>query len=234
MPDNIIELPQVDITYDTCLPAKKIMLIGGGRPPQSDWLQKSAFSYELWAVDHGLDACMDSTLIPTQLIGDADSADKNNWQRAKRSGICIEEYSPLKNLTDTQLALQKAAALPQEVFLLMTGFFGGRLDHAFSTLFSCANLGLKGCLADEKEVLCWLTDAEHLRLQTKKKPKAISLLPLSSICLGVDIKNVYWPLTNAELKQELPFAISNELAPGKDHFSVSLTSGLLGVYIYWE
>lgn len=56
-----------------------------------------------------------------------------------------------------------------------------------------------------------LHNEEHLTLNLKQTPKAISLLPLGGTCSGVSINGVYWPLDQVMLNNNLPYAVSNEV-----------------------
>lgn len=233
MPSSILELPQLQALYPAPLPEKQLMLIAGGHPPEGTWLQEAAQKRTLWGIDRGIESCQQADLKPSRLIGDGDSASKSSWNWGCSLPIPVERYSPIKDLTDTQLALQIAAKTYPGCFVLLTGGFGGRFDHAFSTVYSFAFSGLSGCMADEQEAIFFLQDTQSLAFHTKKRPRAISLLPLSETCTGVSIANVYWPLTDTTLKKDLPYAISNELTASGQDFNVSLASGTLGIYMSW-
>ena len=153
---------------------------------------------------------------------------------AEKLGIPIHRFPPAKDFTDTQLGLQLAEQYVPDSFFLLTGAFGGRFDHAFSTLFSFAFSGLCGGLADEKEACFFLQAEQTLQIQTRKRPKAISLLPFQESCTGVSIHGTHWPLQEAALSQMLPMAVSNELKKDSSSFRVSLHEGTLGIYLYWE
>ena len=76
------------------------------------------------------------------------------------------------------------------------------IDHLFSTIFTCANCDKKIFLADEQEIIFFLKENETAEIKFFKKPVAISLLPISEICEGVNIDNVHWTLDNAKLFQK--------------------------------
>ena len=230
----IITLPQANIEYPEKTADSELLLIGGGRPPARQWLQAAAAGRPIWCIDHGIDACRSAGLRPARLIGDSDSAQPEAWKWGESLGIPIDRFAPEKDLTDTQLALRKIKAGGCNAFLLLTGALGGRFDHALSTVYSLLGSGLSGCLADEQETLFYLRAGETLSLEAKKLPKAISLLPLGADCQGVTIRGVHWPLTDAALQQDWPYALSNELTAPDRRLQVTLASGCLGVYLCWE
>lgn len=234
-----LKLPQLTaaLSLRTVIDSLPLVLVAGGRPPKPDWLQKLAEDNDdplVWAIDRGIDSCHQTGIIPRRLLGDADSARSASWKWAERQGVPIDRFPAAKDLTDFQLALQLSRTDYENRFLLATGSFGGRLDHAFSLLHSLTGDGRPGCLADDQEVMIILRGGETAGIalrETADKVTALSLLPLSPSCSGVSIDRVRWPLERAELTRSLPYAVSNELLPEAKKISVSLTDGVLGIYL---
>ena len=226
--DRLI-LPQAVVAYPHPLPQEQQLLVLGGRPPALSWLQEVSHGRILWAIDHGIDVCHKADILPEYLLGDWDSASHDAWHWAVAQGIPANTYPSEKDLTDTQLALER---LPQDGFALITGAFGGRFDHTFANIFSCAHAKTSCCLADEKEILLFLKGTMELYISCKETPQAISLLPITDECHGVTIEDVHWPLKDACLLQHTPTTISNVLED-KNSFSVSVQKGILGVYLHY-
>ena len=230
-------LPQLTASFTSARPQTEVLLVAGGRAPAAAWLQKASCARDIWCADSGIDACRRAAAVPVHLVGDGDSASSEGWQWGMQLGIPVDRFSPKKDLTDTQLALQKISETYQSATVILTGVWGGRFDHAFSNIFSLAGarqLGLYGCAADEKEILLLLTGPDAVAIETATRPTAISLLPLSGECQGVSIHGVYWPLEEVALTKSLPYAISNELTPTGKNFQVSVQAGCLGVYLHWD
>lgn len=228
-----MDFPQLSISYTSELDAPQPwLLVTGGRPPKQKWLRALRGLDVCWAADHGIDACRKAGIIPDVLLGDGDSASADAWNWAKSIGVSIKQYPVAKDFTDTQLALQQMieAGAPA---IILTGAFGGRFDHAYSTLFSCAHLDIPCGLIDETEALFYVKYDQSIRLTSHIIPQSISLLPFTETCSGVTINNVHWPLTDATLTQQFPNAVSNELRMGKKDWSIHIKSGILGVYCYW-
>jgi len=235
--NTLLTLPQLKASFLHPLPSVQVLLVAGGRPPASTWLQKAAVSREIWCADRGIEACREAGIRPLRLIGDGDSASGEAWAWGESLGIQIDRFSPQKDLTDTQLALQKISDSHPLAFVLMTGVWGGRFDHAFSNIFSLAGAcqqGSRGCAADENEVLLLLNGPDEVVIDTHSRPAAISLLPLSPVCRGVSISGVHWPLDRVVLESSLPYAISNELSPTGNSFKAAVETGCLGVYLQWH
>ena len=133
---SCLQLPQLRLQGPLACFQDACLLVVGGRAPEAAWLREAAKGREVWAVDHGLDACLAAGIRPQRLIGDGDSAAPAAWQLAKEQHIPIEQFPVEKDDTDTQLALKLAreAGFPAAI---VTGAFGGRFDHALSTVTSC-------------------------------------------------------------------------------------------------
>ncbi len=234
--NHVIRLPQLDCLFPGPAPEREVLLVAGGRAPQPAWLKEAAAGRAVWCVDHGIDCCQRSRIVPERVIGDGDSASGAGWAWGRQLGVPMEEYPAEKNLTDLQLALQTAGTVYRQAAVVVTGVWGGRFDHAFSNIYSltgCAALGLSRCLAaDQTEVLLLLQGEDAVRLTWRAAPEVISLLPLSGTCSGVSIQGVHWPLDRVELLSTLPYAVSNR--PAAAEVSVALTGGSLGVYLCWQ
>ncbi len=241
---KILTLPQVQAKFNYDLPETQVVLVSGGNAPQEAWLQKivnekddNGHKRTLWCADHGVDACKKAACVPYQIVGDADSATPEGWQWALDKGTIITKLPVEKDVTDTQMTLQMIGAEYKRASVILTGAWGGRFDHAFSTIFSLQGMikdNLWGCVADQNEVIFFLRGEDHITLHFVDQPKAISLLPLSGECSGVSINGVHWPLDQVMLNNNLPYAVSNEVDDKENTIWVSLKQGLLGVYMYWE
>ena len=225
-------LPQMKINFSTENFFDEIILISGGRQPNINWFNKIKMNREIICIDHGIDFCRVNNIIPNFLIGDFDSANKNSLQWAIDNQIKIERHPIEKDLTDTQLALEKLLIESKNNFAIITGVFGGRLDHLFSTLLTCANSKIKNCLTDENETVLFLRGNDSLQIKFFVKPFALSLIALTEICKNVSIDGVHWNLNCADLKLNFPNAISNRVE--SDIVNISLTKGLLAIYLYYS
>ncbi|MGN0950949.1 MAG: thiamine diphosphokinase [Mitsuokella sp.] len=224
---DAFDAPDISAFQEACL------LVSGGRAPAGSWLQEMAAGRDVWAVDHGLDACRKAGILPDRLIGDGDSAKPASWQWAKEQNVPIAKFPVEKDDTDTQLALKmaKGAGFPAAI---VTGAFGGRFDHALSTMMSCAFAPLPCLVSDERETLVFVRGGETLQVTPKIAPKAISLLPFTAVCEGVTLQGTHWPLKNAVLTQKSMRAVSNVLEKGHDSLTISLEDGLLGLCFVWK
>lgn len=232
--NSCIELPQATCEFHRPLPKTATMLFLGGRAPSEAWahsLLDGNTCAAICAVDRGVAICRTLMLSPDMLLGDADSATSDDWAWGEAHAKRIERHPVRKDLTDTQLALHRMD--DSNTVLLLTGAFGGRFDHAYSTIFSAAQAKGTCVLADERESIAYVRAGETLSLHCHKQPKAISLLPMTSNVTGVTATGLYWPLADATLAQAMPNTVSNVLADGAHDCTISIQTGCLAVYACW-
>lgn len=214
------------------------MMVLGGRKPSVGWMRTIDFYKSLWAVDSGVDTCFETGIRPDRLVGDGDSASPEAWQWAEDSGADISKLNRDKDLTDFQIALDLLSEKDEmkKKSLFITGGFGGRFDHLWATLISFLNCGKNISpigMADEIEGIIFLHGPEKLKIDFKRSPGAISLIPFTDESRGVTIKGVMWPLEDVCLKYGKPYSVSNRLAGGRE-VEVCVEEGTVGVYWVWK
>ena len=223
-----MNLPQCEINYAPAISDNEILLAAGGRRPAEKFFKTVAQGRKIFAVDKGIEICRACNILPEILIGDFDSANKAALNWAIENKIPLERHPVEKDFTDTQLALE---LLPKNFSAIVTGIFGGRFDHLFSNVLTCANVENKIFLADEREIIFYVKDGESAKIKFFEKPYAVSLLPLSEICTGVNSENLHWELKNSALKQNFPNAVSNRAESSQ--IKISVERGTLGIYFYF-
>jgi len=231
-----VTLPQVTLSFAKPLPATTLLMTAGGRPPANAWFLKIAKELPVWCIDSGIHICRKTGILPERIIGDGDSASPEVWDWGKSLGVPVEVYAVDKDYTDLQLALLRTKELFSTATVIVSGVWGGRFDHAFSNVQSLAGWespGFTGIAADESEVLFFLSGQNNVRISAALMPEIVSLISLSTCCLGVTIDGVRWPLAKATLKRDLPYTISNQPLDDFREISVSIEEGLLGIYLQW-
>jgi len=230
-------LPQAHIYLERTDGSEPVHLaVLGGRAPLVSWMRSVASDKVIWAVDHGVDACMAAGVVPHYVLGDFDSIleEGQAWLEHKGPEIEVERFAADKDYTDFQLCLNRVKG-----DLLVTGCWGGRFDHAFANVFS-ALWGMECgarvlAFADESEILIPLAaegQSAALELHLLSKVSAISLLPLCESCEGVNIQGAKWELSGATLTQGRPYAVSN--IPVEEKISVKVEKGIIGVYCFFD
>ncbi len=205
-----------------------IMASAGGRKPEINWFKTAAEGKKVYCADKGIEICLDAGLLPELLCGDADSAGADYLQQAQKKNIKTVLFNPEKDDTDLQLLL---TMLPQKMPLLITGIWGGRFDHLYSNVFSLLAYKIKNnvpvIMADESEIMMLLTAGDCLEFIPQQEFTALSLLPLQDS--NVSIKGVKWPLDEAELLVDNPYAVSNEIT--EKSVMIKCHKGCTGFYL---
>ena len=220
-----MKLPQADFMN---VPNAEILLVAGGRAPRLDYFKNIAQGRKIFCIDKGIEICRDCNILPEILIGDFDSAESAALNWARENKVPLKNYPVEKDFTDTQIALE---ILPKNIPAIVTGIFGGRFDHLFSNIFTCANYQ-NIFLADEREIIFYVKSGECVEVNFSQIPMAVSLLPLSETCEGVTTENLHWELSNATLKQTLPNAVSNRAESSK--IKISVQRGTLAGYFVFR
>lgn len=228
-----ISLPNIRLDFSQKSFSENYLLVAGGRAPADSWLHEAATGRVLFSIDRGADACLSAKVLPSLYIGDNDSVSPDTLEWIHNSHIETKCFLSEKDKTDTQLALDLLAE-QQDAFVVLSGGFGGRFDHAFSLLYSLAGTNLHGCIADDCEFLLVLRDGDAVTLHLSSIPKSVSLLPLSPVCSGVSIDGVHWPLVDATLRQHDPYAVSNRLSSPDQCIAAKNGNGILALYLCWD
>ncbi len=157
------------------------------------------------AADAGWHAAKKCGIRPHIAAGDFDSADV---PPADFAGEIIRVPAE-KDDTDTMLACELAIDRGARDILILGGT-GGRLDHTLNNVFLLENLLSRG-------VRAWLTDGENririLQNEMLTLPRTrfryFSLLALSDA--AVTLGECRYPLSDAPLTRDNPYAVSNEI-----------------------
>ena len=212
-------------------PRSAVMLVLGGKPPEINWLKDAGCSFkEIWAADSGGEICAKAGLTPKYIIGDFDSICEKDTEWLISHGTEIIKYPAEKDLTDYQLCLQIASQRGVK-YVVVTGGWGGRFDHAYSNLYSALwgiEFGVRViCLADERETLFYVYSGESIEIDFIKTPLAFSLIALlpSSI---VSVSGAKWELSYSRITQQYPYAISNRAL--NNRIKIDVHEGSIGVY----
>ncbi len=181
-------------------------------------------------ADGGTRHALALNLIPNLVIGDMDSADKEQLQKLKDGGVEIELYPRDKNETDLELAINKAFELdPSEIIILAA--LGGRADQTL------ANIALLGNTQYATRSIRLDDGVESIFFCRAQSPKGdqvqvaggrgdiVSLIPWGNPVTGVQTQGLKWRLNNETLYPEKTRGISNEML--SESATIEIESGLL-------
>ena len=113
---------------------KRAVIISGGKI-QTDFalafLRTQTWDYVIGA-DKGVIFCHKNQIMPTLIVGDFDSAGETEYEYfQKNTDVPIKRLNPVKDYTDTDVALRLALELGAEEITILGGT-GARIDHTVS------------------------------------------------------------------------------------------------------
>lgn len=194
---------------------KTAIIISGGNLNRSfalDFLKKTP-CHILIGADRGICFLKDAGINPTHIVGDFDSAAADALPYFQQfPEIPVRKFNPVKDLTDTQIALELALELgAQKIHIL--GCTGTRLDHVLANI-KILNIAL------EKGAECFLLD-EHNRIRlaksevritrTEQYGKYVSLFAFGETVRGITLKGFYYLLTKYDMMAGDAVGVSNEI-----------------------
>lgn len=158
------------------------------------------------AADSGYESAKQMGVKVNLLIGDFDSL-KGGLPKDVPEILQVPEK---KDLTDTQLAVEKAVEMGAcEIFII--GSTSGRLDHTLSTLAILENLWerhKRGYIISGQNRITYIKNTNHIVLRSDYK--YFSLIT-TDIAKGVSIEGAVYPLKNKTLDRKLQYAVSNQI-----------------------
>lgn len=163
-------------------------------------------------VDSGLNFLYRNQVVPTHIVGDFDSVSPEVITHYKTmKDIPIREFNPVKDATDTEIAVCLAAELSvKELWIL--GATGTRLDHVMANiqiLKLALDQGVKTYILDECNRISVWENKIHLRKE-KRFGKYFSLFTLGGVVEDVSIEGAKYPLEHYRMSPFESRCVSNE------------------------
>ena len=175
-------------------------------------------------ADGGMRHALDLHLTPNLIIGDMDSAEKEQLRALQKSGVSIELFPHDKNETDLELAISRALELKPKQLLIIAAL-GGRLDQTLGnlSLLTAPRLSSFDARIDdgvEEIFVC----REQVEVHGKNGD-LVSLVPWQGPVSRIKTEQLRWPLNHETLYPDKTRGISNEMLD--EIASISIGSGLL-------
>jgi len=166
------------------------------------------------AVDGGADHCVASGVIPDLLIGDLDSVGERTLSTLRAAGVEVVVHPTDKDESDLDLALAELRRRRWDGPLVLTGVFGGRLDHTLAALGSLGRAADLSPEALEQDVHAWLLSARGRGVLRVDEPGAtLTIIAVTPATVSAD--GLHWPLVQTELHPLDSRGLSNlVVAPG--------------------
>mgnify|MGYP003301195975 CR=1 FL=1 len=206
------------------------LIISGGNIETGLALEMLKKPFEhIIGVDGGLRFCYEHEIVPTRIVGDFDTLEPEilDWYK-NHTQIEIREFNPVKDSTDTHIAIGMALELQSDSITILGGT-GTRLDHVLGNIQTMY-------LALEKNVPCQMLDS-HNRIQLIRNQYSIrreeqygtyfSLIPLTTDVTGVTIRGAKYPLEQHSFSVlgSGSLGISNEIVD--EQTEIQIESGIM-------
>ena len=208
----------------------KVLIITGGRIDDdfaSSFLSENIYN-EVIAVDGGLAYADRAKIGITHLVGDFDTIESDILEAyMHEKNVCVHQYVPEKDFTDTDIAVNLAVSLvkensDEESEIHLLGATGTRLDHVMANLQMLKRImesGIRGVIVDKHnyiEMIC----GERCLEKGSVFGKYMSLIPASQKLEGLTLKGFKYPLLNAETSFGESLCVSNELVEDEGRITI--------------
>ena len=208
----------------------KTVIISGGRIDRDfalSFLENKTFDQWI-AVDNGLRFCYDNQIKPTWIVGDFDTAAPELVEHYQtQTDIPIRRFNPVKDSTDSQIAIELALELGSSEITLLGGT-GTRMDHVLGNIQSLMLAKKKGvsCVILDEYNRIRLIDGETRLKKSEQYGKYVSLLPLTTEVTGVDLTGFKFNLTGHTFTStgSAGLGVSNEII--EDTAEIRVKSGI--------
>lgn len=208
----------------------RTVIISGGRIERDfalSFLENETFDQWI-AVDNGLRFCYDNQIKPTWIVGDFDTAAPELVEYYQtQTDIPIRRFNPVKDSTDSQIAIELALELGSSEITLLGGT-GTRMDHVLGNIQSLMLAKKKGvsCVILDEYNRIQLIDGETRLKKSEQYGKYVSLLPLTTEVTGVDLTGFKFNLTGHTFTStgSAGLGVSNEII--EDIAEIRVKSGI--------
>ncbi len=180
------------------------------------------------SVDGGAGHLRKMRIMPNILIGDFDSANSEDLKFFVDKGIETYQFPIEKDMTDSELAIEKALETGADE-LLLVGAVGSRVDHSLANILllkKLLDIGVKASIVDENNQIYMFKNSFSLQ---KKDGYKLSLIPISEKVTGVTTTGLKYKLNDATMFLGTSWGVSNEFV--EDTVTVTINEGILLVCV---
>lgn len=199
--------------------SRKGIIISGGSLDTEFTLQilKEIHPEYVIGVDRGLTFLYHNQVMPTHIVGDFDSVEPEIIAYYKENtDIPIREFDPVKDASDTEIAVRLAIELGVE-HLWILGATGTRLDHVIAniqTLKIAHDARVKTYILDKNNRIS-LIEKEFCLGKNEQYGKYFSVFPLGETIEKFSIVGAKYSLQNHTLCPSGSLCVSNEIEEEK-------------------
>ncbi|MDY3119286.1 MAG: thiamine diphosphokinase [Peptoniphilus sp.] len=188
---------------------KRGLILTGGRRPSEDLLEKEIrWADGIICADSGYDVLSHVSNKLKLVIGDFDSSKR--VKEMKEKGLPVEVLSPMKDETDTEMAMTRMLSYnPEEIHIL--GATGSRWDHSIATILSLeayVDVSASITLIDENNRLRMVGPGTYVL--KKEGFTYMSFIPVSDV-IDISTHGLKYEVSHLKLYRKKTRGVSNEL-----------------------
>ncbi len=210
--------------------SKRIVIVSGGKLEENvclPILEGEKVGYII-GVDRGVEFLYHHQIMPDYIVGDFDSVKKEvvDYYR-NETHVGIRGYNPVKDASDTEIAIRLAMTLGGTELLIL-GATGGRIDHLWANVQSLTipyKAGIHAQILDSQNRISLLREGENHLKKSEAYGDYFSVFPLGEEVFGFNITGAKYPLSNHLLTPYNSLCVSNEIA--EDEVVISFTAGIV-------
>ncbi len=207
---------------------KKIVIVSGGELEETFVLDilKEQHDYVI-GVDRGMEFLYHHGIMPGYIVGDFDSVDQkiSDYYR-NETNVPIREFNPVKDASDTEIAIRLAMTLGCETMLIL-GATGGRIDHLWANVQSLCipfKAGIDARILDKQNCIR-LIGRETVLKKGEAYGPYFSLFALGQDVFNFNVTGAKYPLHNHTLTSVGSLCVSNEIK--EDQVTISFPDGMV-------
>ncbi len=207
----------------------KTLIVTGGNI-EKQFLLKTIKQREfetIIAVDNGLKILNEININPQHIVGDFDTIKSEILDKYKENkSIKIHEFNPIKDNTDTDIAIRLAIELKSDEITII-GAIGTRIDHVLGNiqvLKYALDSNIECKIIDENNEIQLIDKTTIIKKKDITK-KYISLIPLTEKVEHINLKGFKYELKNGTLTIGSSLGISNEIS--KEEAIIEFDNGIL-------
>lgn len=167
--------------------------------------------YYTIAADGGIRFFIENNICPDIYIGDMDSSDSKMNIREIFPDINVESCSPIKDVTDMEIAVSNAVSKNYSDIIIYGGIGGNRISHMFANIQLMSAYKSKGInitMFGDNSLIYLLSSGDSVLYSSDKKG-FISVISLTDISKNVEIKGFFYEY-KGDLYNTNALGVSNE------------------------
>ena len=150
-------------------------------------------------VDRGVEFLYYHQIMPDYIVGDFDSTKEEIRDYYKNeTNVPVREYNPVKDASDTEIAIRLAMTLGSREMLIL-GATGGRVDHLWANVQSLMipfKAGIDAKILDSQNMITIIGDGETYIRRDEAFGTYFSVFPFGEDVFGFNISGAKYPLKN--------------------------------------